>query len=323
MRITDLPRVERRGTVYDGPYASPRPPFWSLLRFLMTPRPKVPSEARDAVVHSTTALSEKEMCKKPGLRFVWLGHACVLVRLPSGVTFVTDPVLEKRCGPFGGLLGPARFTPAGCTAAELARSADFALISHSHYDHLSEATVKALAEGNVSFFVPLGVQSILRDWGVAEEQVHEMGWGDQKQFQAATITCVPCKHWSNRTLWDRNETLWSSWVVADEEASVFFGGDTAYDEELSTMIGKVFGGFDLALLPIGAYEPREFLSCSHADPEEAALMARHVKASLAIGMHWGTWVLSAEPVLEPPVLLSNAAALLDVNIRAVKIGEWH
>ena len=236
-------------------------------------------------------------------RVTWIGHASLLLH-HDDVTYLTDPQWSKRAGP-GGWLGPARFQPPGIPLDELP-PIDFVLISHNHYDHLDLPTLRALAERRAEtvFLVPLSNGALLRDAGV--ENVQELDWGETRSFGPATVQCLPSQHWSSRGLTDERRALWSSWSITGAERRVYFAGDTGLLPEFAS-IGAALGPFDLALLPIGAYEPVSMMRPVHLDPEEAIEAARLLRAERVLGIHFGTFNLTDEPIGEPPLRFRAAA----------------
>lgn len=238
----------------------------------------------------------------------WIGHATALLQI-DGVNILTDPIFSERASPLP-FAGPKRRVPPGLSLAELPHI-DVVLISHSHYDHLDKASVKALnaqAGGPPLFLVPLGIKAWLAEEGISNAQ--EFDWGDHMLASRLNFWFVPATHWSARTLTNRNETLWGGWVVktspqAAHPYSVYFAGDTGYSED-SKRLGAAFGCFDLALIPIGAYAPRWFMGPAHVDPQQAVQIFEDVHAQKAIGIHWGTFELTDEPLDEPPKQLADA-----------------
>jgi L-ascorbate metabolism protein UlaG (beta-lactamase superfamily) len=232
----------------------------------------------------------------------WIGHATVLMQV-NGVNILTDPHFGERASPFS-FAGPKRLVPAGVAFADLPH-VDAVVISHNHYDHLDLETVKRLnaqAGGPPKFFVGLGLKAWFADNGI--RNVTEMDWWDRQSFMGLEFNFVPVQHWSKRTLSDTNQTLWGGWLVRAPQFSFFFAGDTGYSRDFAE-IGKRFGGVDLGLIPIGAYEPRWFMHDQHVDPEQSVKIHRDVRAKKSIGIHWGTFELTDESLDEPPKKLAE------------------
>lgn len=237
----------------------------------------------------------------------WIGHATVLVQM-SGLNILTDPHFSGRAAPVQ-WAGPERRVPLPMALVELPRI-DLVLISHNHYDHLDRDTVLSLHAqpgGAPLFLVPLGVERWMRQQGI--ERVRAFDWWDSYPVGDAgvAITFVPAHHWSGRTPWDRNRTLWGGWVAKAPSFSLFFAGDTGYSTDFAE-IGRRFGGFDLALLPVGAYEPRWFMGEQHVDPPQAVRIHEDLRAKQSIGIHWGTFELTDEPLDAPIGALPAARA---------------
>lgn len=234
----------------------------------------------------------------------WLGHASVLVK-GGGITALTDPQFSERSFPVQ-WAGPKRKVPSPLAANELP-PVDVVLISHNHYDHLDEDTVKAIAklQPNALFLVPLGVEKTLQSWGI--EHVKAMDWWDTVKVRGSEITFVPARHWSARTLLDRNCTLWGGWVVKNSQLSFYFTGDTGYGNDFRE-IGKRLGPFDLSAIAIGAYQPRWFMKAQHIDPAEAVQIHKDVGSRQSLGVHWGTFELTDEPLDQPIGDLQKAKA---------------
>ena len=237
------------------------------------------------------------------LSATWVGHATVLLQL-GGLNVLTDPMWSRRASPVS-WAGPSRLVPPPFSLSELP-PIDVVLISHNHYDHLDRRTVRMLAGAHSSaqWFAPLGVAHLLRRWRVRD--VQELDWWGTGQAGTALVSCVPARHFSGRTPWDRARALWSGWAIAANGWRVLFAGDTAYHPEF-TRISERHGPFDLVLLPVGAYEPRWFMGSVHMDPDDALrayedLCAAHSHAARPsmLPIHWGTFRLTDEPVQEPP-----------------------
>jgi len=235
-------------------------------------------------------------------RLTWIGHSTFLIQY-LGLNILTDPVFSDRVSPVN-FAGPRRLVPLPVTIAELP-PIDLVVISHNHYDHLDLASVRALGNGP-RYLVPLGLQSLLMAGGIDRDRVRELDWWESHRAGNLTVTATPAQHWSGRGLRDRNRTLWCGWHLAIGEFSAWFAGDTGYNEIQFREIGEHFGGMDLALIPIGAYEPRWFMRRQHINPEEAVRIHREVRSQLSVGMHWATFQLSAEDVDAPRAQLTHA-----------------
>ena len=250
----------------------------------------------------------------------WIGHATLLVQM-DGVNFLTDPIWSQTPSPVP-LIGPSRWVDPGVALEDLP-TIDFVVISHNHYDHLDLATLRKLAALNPEtvFFVPQGNGDLFRKNGI--DQVQELNWGDTADYKGTTIHCLPTQHWSKRSLTDTRKALWSSWAVMGTERRFYFAGDTGYFDGFKE-IGSKLGPFDLAAVPIGAYEPNAMMEASHMNPEEAVQAALDVQASAAVAMHFGTFDLSDEPISEPPLRFKAAAEktqLRQANSWVLDIGE--
>jgi N-acyl-phosphatidylethanolamine-hydrolysing phospholipase D len=243
----------------------------------------------------------------------WVGHATVLAQL-GGLSLLTDPIFSERASPTS-LAGPRRHLPPGLALHELPHI-DLVLVSHNHYDHLDAASVDALhgqAGGPPLFVVPLGLKAWLKSRGI--EHAVELDWWDRHPVKTpqgeAEVVLVPAQHWSARGLNDRMRTLWGGFAVFAPDCHLFFAGDTAYSRDFQDMrehfaarqSPALGGGFDIALLPIGAYEPRWFMSSQHVNVDEALKIHADLGAKRSLGVHWGTFALTDEPLDEPPRVL--------------------
>ena len=252
----------------------------------------------------------------------WIGHASFLVQL-AGRNLLVDPQFSERASPVP-FAGPRRIVPLPIGIAELPRI-DVVLISHNHYDHLDLASVRALAarpEGSPLFLVPLGLRRWFEERGIA--RVEELDWWQSREEGGVRFTFVPVQHWSKRTLWDTNRSLWGGWAMAGGGLNVIHTGDLGYSRD-SVDVGERLGPFDLALVPIGAYAPRWFMKIHHVDVPEAIQVRADLRAARAIGMHWGTFEhLTDEPMDEPPAWLARERERLKMTREAfdvMKVGE--
>lgn len=257
-----------------------------------------------------------------GVQATWTGHASFCVQV-HGVNILTDPVWEERAS-FVQFAGPKRYVPPPMPLDTLPR-VDVVSISHNHYDHLCTTTVRRLVElFDPAFVVPLGMkqwfESVFGQGHAVLANVHEASWYECVSLHLRGtplhVTVVPVQHWSMRTgPWDRNTQLWCGFVYeveggSDQLRRIFHGGDTGYSATVFQEIGRVFGRFDLAMIPIGAYQPRWMMQDQHVDPAEAVQIHLDLnRPTTSLGMHWGTFILTDEPVDEPPQLLRDEAAM--------------
>lgn len=223
-------------------------------------------------------------------QITWLGHATFLLQY-QGFNILTDPILSERASPLS-FAGPERLSPAPIRTADLP-VIDIVVISHNHYDHLDEKTIAELGS-QVNYMVPLGLTEWFVEQGIGAERVHEFDWWQQLNFGPVTVTATPSQHWSARSLFDKNETLWASWHLDIGDWQVWFGGDTGYTPHQFKEIGARFPAIDDALIPIGAYLPRWFMQPQHVDPTEALRIHQDLGAKRSYAMHWGTYQLAAE-----------------------------
>lgn len=255
------------------------------------------------------------------LAVTWLGHATALVEI-DGYRLLTDPVWSERCSP-SSAVGPQRMH-APPVDVEALPVLDAVVISHDHYDHLDMHTVQTLARTQrAPFVVPLGVGAHLRKWGIPAERVVELDWNTSIAVGEITLVCTPARHFSGRFL-SRNNTLWSSWAILGPRHRAFFGGDSGYTRSYAE-IGSQHGPFDLALLPIGAYN--KTWPDIHMNPEEAVQAHLDLNAgsadpdsSVLVPIHWATFRLAPHPWAEPAERLVTAARAAGIGVAAPRPG---
>lgn len=240
----------------------------------------------------------------------WVGHSTFLIQI-SGLNVLTDPMWSERASPVS-FVGPRRLVEPGISLESLPEI-HVTLLSHDHYDHLDDRTVRYLIRRfpSMQWLVPLGVAEFLRSRGATS--VTELDWWEGTILAGAAFKCTPAQHFSGRFPWNRNATLWCGWVVQVHDTRVFFAGDTALHPDFDE-IARRFGPFEAAIMPIGAYDPRWFMPNVHMDPAEAVAAfvamqtANGSPNSVMVGSHWGTFRLTDEPVDEPPTLARQAWA---------------
>lgn len=282
---------------------------WNAARQGLPRRPvdPIPTQPPDlAFVHANRGAAQQ-----PAV--TWIGHATMLAQL-GGLNLLTDPIFSERASPVS-FAGPRREQPPGVALADLPRI-DAVLVSHNHYDHLDLASCRALAaqpDGSPLFVVPLGLADWFRRRGV--ERVVELDWWQQHRLDGVDIELVPAQHWSARGLADRMKTLWGGFAVFAPDCQLFFAGDTGYSRDFADIRERFTerqrdGGFDIALIPIGAYEPRWFMKEQHVNVEEALKIHADLGARRSLGVHWGTFELTDEALDEPPRQLARQRAAL-------------
>jgi L-ascorbate metabolism protein UlaG (beta-lactamase superfamily) len=252
-----------------------------------------------------------------GLAVRWFGHSTALLEI-DGYRVLTDPVWSNRCSP-SDVLGPERLHPPP-HQLEALPAVDAVVISHDHYDHLDIDTINALARSQwAPFVVPLGVGAHLRAWGIPEERVIELDWGEQTQLEELTLVCTPARHFSGRFL-SRNNTLWASWALLGPSRRAYFAGDGGYTKSFAD-ISAEHGPFDLTLMPVGAYNAS--WPDIHMTPEEAVQAHAELAAeasALLVPIHWCTFRLAPHPWAEPIERLLAAAEAANVRVAVPRPG---
>ena len=268
----------------------------------------------DHVIPEEQALARYQASSDPH-RLTWIGHACFLLTLGK-VRVLTDPYMSPYASPVP-MKTTRRLVPPAITEERLP-VVDVILVSHNHYDHLDTVSLKRLARRNpaAEVVVPLGLRPLLQKAGF--RYITELDWYDSCSAAGLEIQALPAIHTSKRGLGDTNHTLWCGFRIADGDKSAYFAGDTAYGEVFRE-IGQRCGGFDIGLVPIGAYQPRMLMKPVHCTPEEAIAIGRDIGAAHLVGMHWGTIRLTTEPMLEPRDRFLEAADTLSRQV--MKIGE--
>ncbi len=293
--------------------------YSALLKWqLGTPRPKWPTRWPSPFPLARPA----PRIDGGGLRVTMVGHASLLIQT-AGLNILTDPVWSARVSPLR-FAGPKRVSQPGIAFADLP-PIDIVLVSHNHYDHLDLATLKRLHSAHDPLVItPLGNDAIIRR-RVPEARVATGDWGDRFELDGAAIHVEPAHHWSARGTKDRRMALWSGFVVETAAGKIYFAGDTGFhDGAHYRRIAEKHGRLRLAILPIGAYEPRWFMAPHHQNPDEAVRAMLLCNAAFAAGCHWGTFHLTNEPIEEPRARLQEALETHDIageTFRAMLAGE--
>ena len=250
----------------------------------------------------------------------WIGHATFLIKL-GNTTIITDPVFSKNAGPL--IFGPKRYTEPALNLNELPKI-DLFLLTHNHYDHQDMSTIRKFPYKDTKVFTALKLGKYFTKHHF--KNVQELDWYQEVKFNNLKITFLPAVHWSKRSLTDTNKTLWGSFLIEYAGKKIFFACDTGYGN-IYKKIGKEFGPIDLTMINIGAYDFRPMFEKSiyHTSPEEALQAAQDLKSKKVLGTHWGTFVLSLEPIMEPPKRFKDNAEKFGFkrdDALIFKIGEF-
>ena len=250
----------------------------------------------------------------------WIGHATFLIKL-GDTTIITDPLFSKNAGPL--VFGPKRYIDPAIPLNKIPKINLF-LLTHNHYDHLDYRTIKKFPHKEAKVIVPLKLSKYFTKNKFND--VEEIDWYQETQINNdIKITLLPAVHWSKRTLTDTNKTLWGSFLIEYKGKKIFFACDTGYGN-IYKELGNKYGPIDITFINIGAYDFRPMFEKSvyHTNPEEALNIGKDLNSKKLIGMHWGTVVLSLEPIMEPPVRFKNSAEKYGYQKKDVvifKIGE--
>ncbi|MDB2500823.1 MBL fold metallo-hydrolase [Candidatus Pelagibacter bacterium] len=273
----------------------------------------------DLVVDKETVLSDLRKYENEDY-IAWIGHATFLIKL-GNTTIITDPVFSKNAGPL--IFGPDRFTEPALNLDEIPKT-DLFLLTHNHYDHLDKSTIRKFPFKDAKVLLPLKLGKYFKP---RFKDINEMDWYDEiKVNNDLKITFLPAVHWSKRSLTDTNKTLWGNFLIEYKGKKILFACDTGYGN-IYKDLGEKYGPIDITMINIGAYnfKPMFDKSIYHTTPEEALNVAQDLKSKKVIGMHWGTFVLSLEPIMEPRKRFKDNAENFGFNKKdaiVFKIGEF-
>ena len=247
-------------------------------------------------------------------KFAWLGHSTLIMKTNS-VVMMTDPVFH-RASPVPVIGNP--FPVQHPISINDLPAVDAVIISHDHYDHLDHQAIRILSKRVDHFFVPLGVRAHLERWGVDSENITELDWYESEVYRGVRLTLAPARHFSGRGLWDRDSTLWGSWIISSNSLNVYFSGDSGYSDTFKT-IGQRYGPFDIAFLENGAYNLD--WAQIHLMPEETVQASIDLNARLLFPIHWSKFDLALHPWDEPAIRLTQEAKVRNVTVASPLIGE--
>jgi len=263
---------------------------------------------QDHVMDKEKVLSDLEKYKDDDY-IAWIGHATYLIKL-GDTTIITDPVFSKNAGPL--IFGPKRYVEPALKLNEIPKTNLF-LLTHNHYDHQDMSTIRRYPYKNSKVVVPLKLGKYFTKYRFKD--VTELDWYDEiKVNDDIKVTLLPAVHWSKRSLTDINKTLWGNFLIEYKDKKIFFACDTGYGN-IYKELGKKYGPIDLTMINIGAYNFKPIFDKSiyHTNPEEALNVAQDLKSKKVLGTHWGTFVLSLEPIMEPPVRFKDNAEKYGFN----------
>jgi N-acyl-phosphatidylethanolamine-hydrolysing phospholipase D len=232
---------------------------------------------------------------------IWIGHSTFLIK-KNGVTILTDPIFSKIASPFKNI-GPKRLIPPAIPLDAIPHI-DIVTVSHNHYDHLDIHSLKKISKKHPEaiFLVPAGDEKLLKRKKI--KNVYNFDWWESIEHKGFVITFTPVQHWSKRSLFDRNKSLWGGWFFKHKDYSLYHAGDTGYSKDFIDTKIKL-GSPKYAFIPIGAYDPEWFMAESHVNPEDAVQIMLDLEAEKAFGMHWATFVLTDEDTIEPKIRLEK------------------
>ncbi|KEO84000.1 MBL fold metallo-hydrolase [Tumebacillus flagellatus] len=290
----------------------------SMLRDSIKKNPdRVPKSPLPMETVDVTGLSQGSASTAPApAKVTWFGHSALLVEI-DGKTLLLDPMFGKSPHPFPAI-GGKRYSKDVPIRVEDLPPIDAVLLSHDHYDHLDYDSIRKIKEQVRQFLVPLGVGSHLERWGVDPNLIQEHDWWDEFEYEGLRLACTPARHFSGRSVNDRNATLWCSWVIEGREHKIYFSGDGGYGPHFRE-IGEKYGPFDLTCMECGQYDER--WSAIHMMPEETVQAHLDVRGQVLIPIHWAAFTLAFHAWTEPVERVSLAARKHGVTLATPKMGE--
>ncbi|MGG0154770.1 MBL fold metallo-hydrolase [Bacillus mycoides] len=246
----------------------------------------------------------------------WFGHSASLLKI-EGKKLLLDPMFGDASSPFP-VFNSKRYSGAFSLEHDELQEIDAIIISHNHYDHLNYKSIMRLKDRAKHFYVPIGVARYLITWGVSPSKISEHNWWDEITFDNIKLVCAPARHFSGRSMTDKDRSLWCSWLIIGQETKVFFSGDSGYAPHFKE-IGNKYGPFDLTLMECGQYDTR--WSAIHMLPEETVQAHIDVKGELLVPIHWGAFTLALHEWSDPIERVTKEANRLGVNISTPQIGE--
>ena len=311
-----LNKIQASPQYKDGKFTNPKvlemnPSFGMLKKYLFGKEQRSPD---DTLPQNQIDLNLLESADSSYLKVTNAGHSSLLIHM-DGYRILTDPVYEAKISP----MGPTRFNQDIPIDPIELKDIDVVVISHNHYDHLNKFSIQTIHPEVTLFLVPLGVGAQLEKWGVPREKITELDWWDSFDFdEKLTITSTPSQHFSGRGITDRNETLWTSYVIASLDHNIYFSGDSGYFDGFKT-IGDKYGPFDIAFMECGAYNTE--WADVHMFPEETVQASLDLKAHYVWPIHWGTYNLALHDWFDPMKRVTMAAEANGVRLLTPIFGQ--
>ena len=309
-RKSKIAKMNEKGEYVNNYLSEKKPGTGDYLSFFFNSVFLPPKKKNFSVLHINKIIYEDSRTT-----LTWLGHSSFFYQ-NQDLNILIDPHFTERASPLS-FLGPKRYVPSIFNKENLPKI-DVVAISHNHYDHLDIKSLKFIEDKNPSvfFLVPLGDKHYLRQYGI--QNVKEFDWWESIEIKKTKVYFTPVKHWSKRTLFDRNKSLWGGWWFESKDRKFLHLGDTGYTKDFLDIKNKL-GSPNIVAIPIGAYEPRKIMKNNHLNPEEAVQTFLDLEAGLGVAMHWGTFILSYEPVDDPPKKLKKFLKKYNIDGNSFKI----
>lgn len=316
MSYPDSDHYNSKKKVFYNPESKGAKGFWDLIKWQLNGEKKQWPE----FVENTAKPNLPEKISSQEAVVTFINHATFLIQL-NDINILTDPIWSKRTSPVQ-WAGPKRVRKPGMDFEKLPRI-DIVLISHNHYDHMDVQTIQKLeSKHSPLFIVPLGDKKKMKSFGA--QKVEELDWWEETNYNNYKVILTPCQHFSGRGLFDRNESLWASFMITKAgKPLIYFAGDTGYSSHFK-QIFKRLGAPSISFIPIGAYEPKWFMGPVHVDPEQAVKAHIDLQSKISIGMHFGTFQLTDEAIDQPQkdlALSLKKYQLKETKFLTIKVGE--